>query len=87
MADVFCGNFNTFTTIQNYYESKIPHWFFNLREICDEFNANGYELVCKSVSTGVRAGKVDFLPMDNFPKSHRLKIASHLLFLKFNTDC
>jgi putative methyltransferase (TIGR04325 family) len=68
MSDVFCGNFNTFMTIQNYYESKIPHWFFNLREICDEFNANGYELASKSVSTGVRAGKVDFLPMDNFPE-------------------
>ena len=29
MSDVFAGDFETFVTLQNYYNNKIPHWFFN----------------------------------------------------------
>ncbi len=82
MSDVFCGSFGTFATLQNYYESKVPHWFFNVSEFINEFFINGYTMISKSVATGVRAGNVDLLPMDNFPESNRLETSSHLLFWK-----
>jgi len=82
MSDVFCGNFSTFATLQNYYESKMPHWFFNVSDFINEFFINGYTMISKSVAIGVRDGNVDLLPMDNFPESNRLKTSSHLLFLK-----
>ena len=83
LSDVFCGNFiNSFVTIQNYYESKIPHWFFSTSELIIEFNKYGYELILQTEATGKRAGIDDFLPMSNFPTSHQLHTTSHLLFSK-----
>ena len=83
LSDVFCGNLpNSFATIQNYYESKIPHWFFSTSDLIVEFKKYGYELALHTEATGKRAGKDDFLPMSNFPKSHRLETTSHLLFSK-----
>ena len=83
LSDVFCGNFpESFVTIQNYYESKIPHWFFSTSDLIDEFKKYGYELALQTEATGKRAGRYDFLPMTNFPKSHQLETTSHLLFSK-----
>jgi putative methyltransferase (TIGR04325 family) len=82
MSDIFCGNFETFASIQNYYESKIPHWFFSELDLIEEFMKNGYELILKAAATGKRAGVDDVLPMSNFPDSHRIKTTSHLLFTK-----
>ena len=83
LSDVFCGNFpKSFATIQNYYESKIPHWFFSTSDLVNEFQKNGYELALQTEATGKRAGKDDFLPMSNFPKSHQIETTSHLLFSK-----
>ena len=82
----FCGNFkNSFVTIQNYYESKIPHWFFSISDLIYEFQKNGYELSLHSEATGKRAGKDNLLPMSNFPKSHQIETTSHLLFSKLKT--
>ena len=81
LSDVFCGNFSeSFATIQNYYESKIPHWFFSTTELVVEFQKYGYELTLHTEATGKRAGKNDILPMSNFPKSLRIETTSHLLF-------
>jgi putative methyltransferase (TIGR04325 family) len=83
LSDVFCGNFpNSFATIQNYYESKIPHWFFSTSDLINEFEKNGYELALKTEATGNRAGNIDYLPMENFPKSLQIQTTSHLLFSK-----
>ncbi len=83
LSDVFCGNFaSSFVTLQNYYESKIPHWFFSTSDLIDEFNKNGYKLALHTDATGKRAGINDFLPMSNFPKSHQIELTSHLLFKK-----
>jgi len=81
LSDVFCGNFSkSFATIQNYYESKIPHWFFSTSDLIFEFEKYGYKLAMHTEATGKRAGKDNFLPMSNFPKSHRIETTSHLLF-------
>jgi putative methyltransferase (TIGR04325 family) len=85
LSDVFCGYFsNSFVTIQNYYESKIPHWFFSTSDLISEFEKYGYYLSMHLEATGSRAGTVDFLPMSNFPKSHRIETTSHLLFSNAN---
>jgi putative methyltransferase (TIGR04325 family) len=83
LSDIFCGKFPTsFVSIQNYYESKIPHWFFSTSDLINEFLKNGYELALHTEATGKRAGIDDYLPMSNFPKSHQILTTSHLLFLK-----
>jgi len=83
LSDVFCGNFkSSFVTIQNYYESKIPHWFFSTSELVIEFQKYGYELILQTEATGKRAGVDDLLPMSNFPKPYQLETTMHLLFSK-----
>ena len=83
LSDVYCGNFpESFATIQNYYESKIPQWFFSTSDLINEFKKYGFELELHTEATGKRAGKVDILPMSNFPKSHQIETTSHLLFSK-----
>ena len=79
LSDVFAGAINTFATLQNYYESKIPHWFLNLDELLNEFSGHGYRLAMKSYATSRRLDSEDMLPMDNFPEKCRLKQTLHLL--------
>jgi putative methyltransferase (TIGR04325 family) len=45
--DVACTTDKTFATVQNYNNSRIPYWFFNLDELID--NVHGYTLVSKTV--------------------------------------
>ena len=85
LSDVFCGQFsNSFVTMQNYYESKIPHWFFSTSDLINEFEKYGYYLSINLEATGTRAGHVDTLFMPNFPNSHRIETTSHLLFSNAN---
>jgi putative methyltransferase (TIGR04325 family) len=85
LSDVFCGDFdNSFVTIQNYYDSKIPHWFYSTTEIVNQFKACGYELALRTDARGDRAGASDYLPMSNFPKAFQLELTSHLVFQKIN---
>ena len=46
-ADMFLGNIKSFVTLQNYYESKIPHWFLNFNEFNEFMKNNGYKLKLK----------------------------------------
>jgi putative methyltransferase (TIGR04325 family) len=79
LSDVFAGSIPTFVTIQNYYGSRIRHWFLNLTELLDLVSTLGYQLVMKSYVNSRRLGVEDTLPMDNFPESHRLEQTLHLL--------
>jgi putative methyltransferase (TIGR04325 family) len=85
LSDVFAGNIKTFVTLQNYYESKIPHWFLSLDELLNTFNGLGYELVMKSYATSRRLDAEDVLPMENFAEELQLKQTLHLLFHKIPT--
>ena len=80
LSDVFAGQIPTFATLQNYYSSKISHWFFNIDEFISFFSSIGYTLEMKSYVNSRRLQSDDILPMGNFPESHRLKQTLHLLF-------
>ncbi len=79
LSDVFAGKIAPFVTLQNYYESRIPHWFFNIDEFLGECDKLGYQLIMKSYATSRRLDAVDTLPMENFPKGMRLQQSLHLL--------
>lgn len=80
LSDVFAGSIPTFVTLQNYYSSKIKHWFFNLDEFVSYCSEIGYELIMKNYVNSRRLQADDFLPMENFPESYRLQQTLHLLF-------
>ncbi|HEY3045469.1 MAG TPA: methyltransferase, TIGR04325 family [Vicinamibacterales bacterium] len=79
LSDVFAGAIPTFVSLQNYYESRIRHWFFNLEELLDACSRAGYSLVMKTFAPSRRLGVEDAVPMDRFPDSHRLEQSLHLL--------
>lgn len=80
LSDVFTGNIPTFVTLQNYYGSKIAHWFFNQDELLSYISSLGYELIMKSFVSSRRLDAEDILPMGNFPEDNRLDLTVHLLF-------
>jgi putative methyltransferase (TIGR04325 family) len=82
LSDVFAGKINTFVTLQNYYGSKIPHWFLNFEELVQELEQLGYELIMKSSCSGRRLNSIDILPMQNFPLDSQIKESLNLLFAK-----
>ncbi|MFN3667324.1 MAG: methyltransferase, TIGR04325 family [Sediminibacterium sp.] len=82
LSDVFAGNVPTFVTLQNYYDSKMKHWFFNLDEYIAALRELGYKLIMKSYVTSKRNGVEDVLPMDNFPEQYRIQQTLHLLLEK-----
>lgn len=79
-GDAFVGAFPTYVTVQNYYGSRIPHWFFNFGEFVSEVEKHGYELILQMPCHVEILGKRGPLPMDNFPEQYRLPHKSHLLF-------
>jgi putative methyltransferase (TIGR04325 family) len=79
LSDVFAGAIASFVTLQNYYGSRIPHWFLNLENLLDAFDESGYQLVMRSYVTSRRLNAEDILPMDNFPQALRLSQSLHLL--------
>ena len=82
LSDVFAGGFSTYVTLQNYYGSKIKHWFFNVDEFISFFSSIGYTLTMKSYVNSRRLESDDILPMENFPEQFRLQQTLHLLFKK-----
>jgi putative methyltransferase (TIGR04325 family) len=79
LSDVFAGSIPTFVTLQNYYGSRIRHWFLNLDELLKVISSLGYQLVMKSFVDSHRRGLEGKLPMDNFPAGNRLERSLHLL--------
>jgi len=82
LSDVFAGDIVTFVTLQNYYESRIPHWFLSLQELLDVMDKYGYRLIMKSYTASRRMNVEDVLPMDNFSETNRLPQTLHLLLQK-----
>jgi len=80
LSDVFAGEFTPYVTLQNYYGSRIPHWFLNFDELSDTFDSCGYQLIMKSSVSSRRLNQFDTLPMNNFPEPLRLSESFHLLF-------
>ena len=83
LSDIFAGYIKPYVTLQNYYESKIPHWFLNLVELLEIFSSHGYRLAMKSYATSRRLDAEDTLAMTNFPEDLRLTQTLHLLLQKY----
>jgi len=82
-TDLPAGDIPTFATVQNYYDSTIPAWFFNIGEIIDTLAKLGYRLIFRSsYIANILGQKVDALPMDNFEKQYRVKHSCNLLFIR-----
>jgi len=79
LSDVFSGSIPTFVTLQNYYGSKIKHWFLNIDELLKICLSTNYQLIMKNFVNSRRLDVEDILPMNNFPESHRLDNTLHLL--------
>lgn len=47
LADIFAGPFQPFVTLQTYYGSRIPHWFFNEAAFVDEVERHGDRLLLR----------------------------------------
>lgn len=79
LSDVFAGPNPTFATLQNYYGSRIEHWFLNYADLLAALDEAGYVLEMKSDVVARRLGADDALPMSHFPPTHRLAYTLHLL--------
>ena len=79
-ADIFAGDINSYVTLQNYYESTIPHWVLNLGEIIDVMKIAGYSLIMKTSATSIKLGLQDELPMENLPRECRIPRTLNLFF-------
>lgn len=80
LDDVPAGDIPTFATAQNYYESKLPYWFFNVSEIITFFESYDYTLDYKSKFFSKVFGKIQEIPMSNFPPQYQLDHPCTLLF-------
>jgi putative methyltransferase (TIGR04325 family) len=84
LVDVPAGNIPTFVTAQNYYGSKIPTRFFNIKEFLSVVGSCGYDLIFNAVYLPTILGVEQRLPMQNFEEKYQLKQACNLLFVKDN---
>jgi hypothetical protein len=81
LSGLNAGDIETFVTYQNYYDSKIPVWFWNIHEIIEALRNLDYNLIYKSLLESSYLGKLQPLPMENFPPEYRLKRKCNLIFL------
>lgn len=80
LSDVFAGDIPTFCSLQNYYESRIPQWFLNLRDLTDMLATAGYTFQMKTRASVKLLDRDGALPMENFDPPYRLSETLHLLF-------
>jgi putative methyltransferase (TIGR04325 family) len=85
LADVPAGDIPTYATVQNYYESKIPYWFFNVNDIISEMSSIAFKVVFKSSCASTYLGKKQPIPQNNFPVEYRVGDSCNLLFSRTAT--
>ncbi|MGK7344879.1 MAG: methyltransferase, TIGR04325 family [Candidatus Nitrospinota bacterium M3_3B_026] len=84
IEDLPAGDIETFATLQRYYTSRIPVWFFNTAEVIGEMEKNGYRLVFKSSYIARIHGEERPMPQDNFEPERRIGHSCNLLFARAN---
>ena len=82
LTDLPAGDIPTFATVQSYYTSKIPVWFFNIDEVINAMTRQNYYLVFKSAYVATVLGQEHEIPQDNFEEQYRLGHTCSLLFAK-----
>ncbi|MFZ2080495.1 MAG: hypothetical protein WAV38_28375 [Xanthobacteraceae bacterium] len=80
LTDIFVGDFESFVTLQNYYGSKIRHWFLNIREFIAEVERNSYKLAAASRLRRQDSRSLRSVADGEFPSSLRLSNTSSFLF-------
>jgi len=80
IADLPGGDIPTYATSQNYYESKIPHWFFSVTEVIDTMLSMNLNLLFHSSYDGTYLGVEQPMPQDNFPPEYQVGKSCNLLF-------
>jgi putative methyltransferase (TIGR04325 family) len=81
-TDLPAGDIPTFATVQNYYTSKIPVWFFNIDEVINAMKRENYFLIFKSAFAATLLGQEREIPQDNFEERYRIGHTCNLLFAK-----
>lgn len=81
-TDLAAGDIPTYASLQNYYESKIPTWFFSIEEIDAVLEKNGFHLAFKSSYMSNILGEEQSYPQENFEPQYRLGYAASLLYRK-----
>ena len=85
-TDLTAGDVQTYATVQKYYESYIPCWFFNLENFINYMNILSYNLIFKANYIHKILGKEQGIPQNNFPKKYRIGNSCNLLFSRTNFD-
>lgn len=80
LADIFAGSFQSFVSLQTYYDSRIPHWFLNEDAFVGEVERHGYRLLLRMPCNVQVLGRHGPLPMSNFPPDRRISCTHHFLF-------
>lgn len=81
LNNLTAGNFSTYTTIQNFYNKKMPYIFFNEKEIIKIFK--NYEVI-KYLFLNKILGKYQKYPQNNFKRGERLDYPKTYIFIKKN---
>lgn len=84
--DLHAGNIPAYVTLQNYYESKIPCWFFSLKEVIDTMKSLKYKLIFESKQRNSYFGREQKVPLNNLPKKYQIEDTVCLLFKSFNSS-
>lgn len=82
VTDLPAGSFQTYATAQNYYDSRIPVWFFNLEELLQQVASCGFALAHRGISLGRILGEARELPQANFPEALRVGWPLNLVFAR-----
>lgn len=80
VTDLPAGAFRTYAAHQNYYDSRIPCWFFNLSDFISVAKLNGYRLLSTTKFLGRYLGEYQDMPQLNYPPPLRVGKSWNLLF-------
>jgi putative methyltransferase (TIGR04325 family) len=78
LSDLFIGPIPSFVSLQNYYGSRIAHWFWNEAEFLEACRDAGYTVLMRAPLHARRLGQ-DGVPMDSLPATHRIEQSSQVL--------
>jgi len=81
-TDLMAGAVPTFATVQHYYDSDIPFWFFNMEAITERLVGAGFRLVYDVRFESKIIGAYQPLPQNNFPPAYRLGYARNMVWIR-----
>ena len=80
LEDVPAVSCASFAAAQRYYSGSIPTWFISHDELMSQANRSGLKCVLRDRFRASILGDWNGYPMENFPETHRVGLASTFLF-------